>query len=643
MEHTIGIDFGTTKTLVSYYDSKNKTPCYVRLGRGIDKMPTTIYVDEDGVWQFGDEADDNMCQSPTRYKRDFKLDLGKNAPVLGAKVNGRIRQYTAKDLTAKFLKHIKDQCEEMVFHETVTSCTVTHPVVTHPEAFSIAQCEELKAAAQEAGFEHVRLLPEPEAAGYAYYAFGADKHLSKLMVVDWGGGTVDFAMVQFDGNEVHLISNSYGGEKNVGGRKFDELLFDHLSNKIRKNDGACLDGSDLKLQQDICRYKEKLSMVTAVKQVVLVGSNSQKYRTEVGRDEFNTIITPVVDRVVNQLKGLLDKCAEKPEALLLIGGSSSVPFVRERLEEETGLKCVNWDKRNEAVAIGAAWYGSTSDDFLFQNLPSKCVLVGANTGKTIHAEDYADGQLVANLNDGDGKSGLFTLIKNADGTFSLQSEMNGKFVSAIPPSHGDCRLVVNGPTIDAWEKFELTKVSNTFDEFTLRSLITGKYVSVNEDSGNRLFANRNAADAWEKIRVVFSAEQGLNLPGKCVLVGVNTGMTVCAENGGWSPLVANRQNSQGAWEEFTLFQNNDGSYSLKSHANGLYVSAQPDGRLLAAGVKVDGWELFDVKKVPGKSDVFTLWSRNTRKYVSVDEMEGNMLIANRDNADTWEEFRIVRL
>lgn len=92
-----------------------------------------------------------------------------------------------------------------------------------------------------------------------------------------------------------------------------------------------------------------------------------------------------------------------------------------------------------------------------------------------------------------------------------------------------------------------------------------------------------------------------------------------------------------------MFQNNDGSYSLKSHANGLYVSAQPDGRLLAAGVKVDGWELFDVKKVPGKSDVFTLWSRNTRKYVSVDEMEGNMLIANRDNADTWEEFRIVRL
>lgn len=357
MEHTIGIDFGTTKTLVSYYDSKNKTPCYVRLGGSIDKMPTTIYVDEDGVWQFGDEADDYRSQSPMRYKRDFKLDLGKNAPVLGAKVNGRIRQYTAKDLTAKFLKHIKDQCEEMVFHETVTSCTVTHPV-----AFSIAQREELKAAAQEAGFEHVRLLPEPEAAGYAYYASGADKHLSKLMVVDWGGGTVDFAMVQFEGNEVYLISNSYGGEVNVGGRKFDELLFDHLSNKIRKNDGACLDGSDLKLQKDVCRYKEKLSMVTAVKQVVLVGSNSQIYRTEVGRDEFNTIITPVVDRVVNQLKRLLDKCAEKPEALLLIGGSSAVPFVRERLEEETGLKCVNWDKRNEAVAIGAAWYGSTFMD-----------------------------------------------------------------------------------------------------------------------------------------------------------------------------------------------------------------------------------------------------------------------------------------
>ena len=352
MEHVIGIDFGTTKTLVSYYDQECQTNGYVRLGRGIDKMPTSVFVDEHGVWQFGDDADDFMSQYPSRYRRDFKLWLGKSSPYLVTKVNGKIQQFTAKDLVAKFLQNIKVQCEETVFHEPVTSCIVTYPV-----AFSIAQREELKDAARDAGFEDIRLLPEPEAAGYAYYKFGVDKRLSKMMVVDWGGGTVDFAMVSFEGGAVSLVPESYGGEENVGGRKFDELLFTHLSRKIEQSGGSSLeDDGDPQLNKHVCNCKEKLSRVTPVKQVMLGGKGV--YRTEVGREEFNGVIAPVVDRVVDRLKGLLAGCAQKPEALLLIGGSSSVPFVRERLEEATGLKCVAWDKLNEAVAIGAAWYGS---------------------------------------------------------------------------------------------------------------------------------------------------------------------------------------------------------------------------------------------------------------------------------------------
>lgn len=518
MVQAIGIDFGTTKTLVSYYDPISRTNGYVRLGRGVDKMPTSIFVDEDGAWLFGDDADDFMSQYPSRYRRDFKLGLGKNSPYLVAKVKGKIRQFTAKDLVAKFLQNIKVQCEDTVFHEPVTTCTVTYPV-----SFSIAQREELKEAAREAGFEEVRLLPEPEAAGYAYFKFGVDKRLSKMMVVDWGGGTVDFAMVAFDGGAVGLVPDSYGGEENVGGRMFDELLFDHLSRKIVQNGGMSLeDDGDPQLSKHVCNCKEKLSRVESVKQVMLVGSKGI-YRTEVGREEFNGVITPVVDRVVDQLKGLLAGCVEKPQALLLIGGSSSVPFVRKRLEDATGLRCVAWDKLNEAVAIGAAWYGSKqpcSSDHLSeteyeQGQACKCDLVGVNTGKMIHAEDSADGQLVANLGACDGKSGLFTLIKNDDGSFSLKSEENGKFVSAVPLSYGDCRLVVNGPKIDAWEKFELKSVENSSDVFTIRSLITGKYVSVDENIGNRLFANRDVADAWERIRIIVKSAglKGESAPG----------------------------------------------------------------------------------------------------------------------------------
>ena len=644
MEHTIGIDFGTTKTLVSFYDPESKTNRYVRLGRGIDKMPTSIYVGEDGVWQFGDDADDYMSLSPSRYRRDFKLGLGKNAPYLVTKVGGEIQRFTAKDLAAKFLKHIKDQCEEMVFHEPVSSCTVTYPVV-----FSIAQREELKAAALEAGFEDVSLLPEPEAAGYAYYTFGADKRLSKLMVVDWGGGTVDFAMVKLKGNEVSLVPNSYGGEVNVGGRKFDELLFTHLSRKIVQNGGTCLeDDGDPQLSKQICSCKEQLSKVSAVNQVLLVGRKGMYPKTDVGRSEFNVIITPVVDRVVDQLKELLAKCTEKPEALLLIGGASSIPFIRERLESEIGRKCVVWDNRNEAVSIGAAWYGSTHNSYVnysSQRLPDKCVLIGVNTGKTICAEDHAGGQLVAKLDVGDGKSEIFTLIKNHDGSVSLQSAANGKFVSAIPFSHGDGSLIVNGPTIDAWEKFELTRVCDSSDEYILRSVVTGKYVSVDELNGNRLFANRDVADAWEKIRIVFGAEQAQRLPDKCVLIGVNTGKTICAEDHAGGQLVAKLDVGDGKSEIFTLIKNHDGSVSLQSAANGKFVSAIPfshgDGSLIVNGPTIDAWEKFELTRVCDSSDEYILRSVVTGKYVSVDELNGNRLFANRDVVDAWEKIRII--
>ena len=127
----------------------------------------------------------------------------------------------------------------------------------------------------------------------------------------------------------------------------------------------------------------------------------------------------------------------------------------------------------------------------------------------------------------------------------------------------------------------------------------------------------------------------------CAIVGVHTGKVVCAENGGNSPLVANRRICLGAWEVFVVLKNNDGSFSMKSSANGKYVSANPNrgGILISQGSKVDAWERFDIRDVPGKPGVFRIWSHITQKYVSVDESASNILIANRDNADTWEEFR----
>lgn len=127
----------------------------------------------------------------------------------------------------------------------------------------------------------------------------------------------------------------------------------------------------------------------------------------------------------------------------------------------------------------------------------------------------------------------------------------------------------------------------------------------------------------------------------CAIVGVHTGKVICAEDGGNSPLVANRRICLGAWEVFTVLKNDDGSFSMKSSANGKFVSANPNrgGIIISQGPKVDAWERFDIRDVPGKPGVFRIWSHVMQKYVSVDESVSNILIANRDNADIWEEFR----
>ncbi|MBR0054257.1 MAG: hypothetical protein IJP65_02990 [Bacteroidales bacterium] len=128
----------------------------------------------------------------------------------------------------------------------------------------------------------------------------------------------------------------------------------------------------------------------------------------------------------------------------------------------------------------------------------------------------------------------------------------------------------------------------------------------------------------------------------CALFAVHAGQAICAEDGGNAQLVANREKALGSWETFIIIKNGDGSFSLKSAANDKYVSACPfpDSRIIALGPKVDAWEIFDLKEVSGKKGVFTLWSRNAQKFVSVDETQGNALVANRDVADEWEEFRI---
>ena len=150
-EFAIGIDFGTTKTLVSRFNEETGRPQTIKLGKGKDSIPTAVYVAENGEMLFGEEADDNIEFGPERYCRGFKMKLGRSQPVLVFRKGDRSVKYTAKDLTRVFLGYVLHRVEEEVFMGN----KVGKVVITCPALFSPMQREELRKAAMEAGLVDV--------------------------------------------------------------------------------------------------------------------------------------------------------------------------------------------------------------------------------------------------------------------------------------------------------------------------------------------------------------------------------------------------------------------------------------------------------------------------------------------------------
>lgn len=225
-ELSIGIDFGTTKTLVSFYNETTGKPEQIRLGRGRDYMPTSVYVSEEGGFLFGEDADDQIEFGVDRYCRAFKMKLGSSVPALAFFDGSHFVQYSAKELTRSFLQYVKERSENEVF----MGRKVTRTVITKPVLFSPAQCEELKEAAQEAGFHQVEFVTEPEAAGYAFCIMcPSEAFKGNALVIDWGGGTLDMALVSRQGDQVVTHREYTAGDTQMGGEVFDEKLWNHVN------------------------------------------------------------------------------------------------------------------------------------------------------------------------------------------------------------------------------------------------------------------------------------------------------------------------------------------------------------------------------------------------------------------------------
>ena len=349
--HTIGIDFGTTKTLVSRIIARTGEPETVRLGQGTDHIPTSVFIMDNGEMMFGDEADDRITDPDGVYLRGFKMKLGTSTPVYAHwNEEGELNNYMASKLATRYLSYIRTRVQNTVF----AGEPITRAIITRPVEFSPARCEELRQAAIAAGFDEVELTSEPEAAGLAFCRLNDTRafHHSAL-IVDWGGGTLDFALVTRENNRIITHPHYTAGDTTMGGERFDEMLWNYAETHLRQQ--GINNVNEVAMLPIVRKNKEKLSssQKTTLRLSHEFGACPP---IELTQTLFNALIQNFVEQAAEKIIQLLESipAADKPEMLILIGGSCHIPYIKDKLEEVCQLPAVSWHLSREAVSLGAA-------------------------------------------------------------------------------------------------------------------------------------------------------------------------------------------------------------------------------------------------------------------------------------------------
>lgn len=347
----LGIDFGTTKTLAARWDARTQTARTIRLGRGSDAIPTTVYADKSGKLEFGDDADDMRALDAAGWKGRIKRDLGKGASIV---LHGK--SYKVVHLVSRFLGYVRQRIEKEVFHGKID-----HTVITVPALYGPSERSELKDAAALAGLRSVELADEPVAAGRAFLHDKAGTELGdQVLVFDWGGGTLDLALVERRDGSFYLNHDWIGGEKNLGGEDIDDAMIEGVDGICAESQGRIEEQEDerqTQIRRNLKEGKELLSRKTNHK-FRLPYKRPQEFSWS--RAEFEKFTASITDQAIDCLSKQVQKIRAKgvkPQQVLLVGGSSNMPVVRRRIETELGLKALVWENSQTAVALGAATIG----------------------------------------------------------------------------------------------------------------------------------------------------------------------------------------------------------------------------------------------------------------------------------------------
>ena len=339
MKKLIGIDLGTTNSVVSYLDEMG-TPTIIHNDDGDNITPSVVYFSSGTHSIVGKEAKKELDSKNTFsfFKREMGLD--KKYRVFDKEVTPTI-------LSSLILKKLNQDAQNKLSNPL-------EAVVTVPANFTNEAREQTLEAGKLAGLNIKYIINEPTASAL-YYAYKSGQDLSGYYAVyDLGGGTFDISIIKASGKDIEVLSSE--GVPHLGGKDFDDKLIELVKKKFKEKTGN-------ELHKDEYNYgdaeEDKKSLSKRNEINISLGRGADRVQIHIRRDEFEVAISALITQTEMLCESAMDEIeltAHDIQAIFLVGGSTRIPFVKKSVEKIFNQKLVSTHNPDEVISLGASIY-----------------------------------------------------------------------------------------------------------------------------------------------------------------------------------------------------------------------------------------------------------------------------------------------
>lgn len=350
MGRCVGIDLGTTNSCIAVMEGGN--PAVIANAEGSRTTPSVVAFGKDGERLVGDVAKRQAAVNVDRTVSSIKREMGSDVRIT---IDGK--KYSPQELSAMILRKLKKDAEGYLGEE------VTEAVITVPAYFSDAQRQATKDAGRIAGLNVLRIINEPTSAALAY---GLDHGAAqKILVYDLGGGTFDVSVIEIGDNLIEVLATS--GDNHLGGDDFDERIKNYLIEEFKRSEKINLSKDSTAMERvREAAEKAKIELSASTSTVVnlpfitTVRGEPRHMEITLTRAKFDELTRDLLDRTEGPVRSALTDAGIQASDLgmvLLVGGSTRMPAVQDKVRRITGREPSKSMNPDECVALGASIQG----------------------------------------------------------------------------------------------------------------------------------------------------------------------------------------------------------------------------------------------------------------------------------------------